>query len=288
MNLEFVQTFLLLAQHGAFGEAARHGGLSQPTVSQHIKKLETELGVALINRSHAGCRLTPEGRAFLPFAQSLVATQNRALQLFRSREIQLGASSNIGIYLLQPYLKAFYERRDQDVSIRLCIDRNEAIAAKLGEHQLDIGLMEWWNDRPGFQARRWRREELVLIVPPRHAWSAREEIAAEELRGQALIGGEAGTGTGRVLRQTLGSLADSLTISQQLGSTEAVKHAVQAGLGISLVMAGSVRQERQSGSLKVIGLRDPKPYKDMHLIWRDQLAPGSPGRALGEFLLSAG
>ena len=101
----------------------------------------------------------------------------------------------------------------------------------------------------------WREAELVLIVSPQHAWSRVNSLPASALRGAGLIGGEQASGTGRLLKSALGDIANSLTVEMQLGSTEAVKHAVHANLGVSVVMRASVERELASGYLHAVGIQ---------------------------------
>lgn len=282
IGLDCVATFLAVASQGGFREAARHTGLSQPTVTQQLKRLEQSLQVSLISRSNAGCTLTPEGRAFLPYAEHLVKTGRRAQALFDQRKLTIGASSNTGIYLLQPRLRAYRDSADHQID--LVIGNNNAIADKLEHFEIDVAVMEWWDQRPGFQATVWHREELVLIVPPEHAWASRASIPRHWLRGQALLGGEAGSGTGRLLQAHFGEDAKTIGVAMQLGSTEAVKHAVQAGHGISLVMASAVMDEHAQGRLRAIAIEGDAPRKALYVICRDSLLPGAPALQFARFL----
>lgn len=267
IDLERVATFLAVARHGGFREAARHTGLSQPAVTQHIKRLEQSLNVSLIDRSNAGSTLTPEGRNFLPYAEHLLGICDRVRALFEKSALAVGASSNAGTYLLQPWLKAYKEMTPHTLDV--VIGENTRIAEKLKGFEIDVAVMEWWDGAPGFVAEVWRREELVLIVPLQHPWAGLESIRREQLKGLTLLGGERGTGTGRLLQHYLGEDASSIKVSMQLGSTEAVKHAVHAGLGISLVMAAAVEHEVSNGWLRAIPIDGEPPRKEIYLIRRE-------------------
>ena len=283
IHLERVVTFLALAASGGFREAAKRTGLSQPTVTQHLKRLEQALNVNLIDRNNAGSTLTPEGRAFLPYAENLVRTYDRAKALFERNSIVIGASSNIGIYLLQPYLKAYKEVSAH--KLELIIDDNPAIVDKLERFEIDVAIMEWWDQRPGFSATLWRQEELVIIVPKDHPWAGMRSIPRTWLKGQNLLGGEAGTGTGRLLREFLGKDASTIGVSMQLGSTEAVKNAVRAGLGISLVMAAAIEHESRNGKLCAISIEEMQPRKNIYVIRRESGAHETPALEFMNFLL---
>jgi molybdate transport repressor ModE-like protein len=282
IDLERVATFLAVARYGGFREAAKHTGLSQPAVTQHVKRLEQSLNVSLIDRSNAGSTLTAQGRTFLPYAEHLLNICNRARTAFEKNSIVVGASSNTGIYLLQPYLKAYKEASLHALDV--VIGDNNCVAGKLKGFEIDVAVMEWWDHSPGFVAEVWRSEELVLIVPPQHPWAGLNSIPRHWLRGLTMLGGESGTGTSRLLQQYLGEDASTMGVSMQLGSTEAVKHAVHAGLGISLVMAAAVERERRDGWLSVIPIDEEPPRKEIYLIRRESEAHDGRAVRFTEFL----
>ncbi len=283
IHLNRVATFLAVAACGGFREAAKQTGLSQSAVTQHVKRLERALNVNLINRSNVGSTLTLAGQTFLPYAENLIKTFDRAKALFEKCSVAVGASSNIGIYLLQPYLKAYKEI--STCKVELIITDNPAVADKLERFEIDVAIMEWWDHRPGFAATVWRQEELVVIVPKNHPWAHLRSIPRTSLWGHDLLGGEAGTGTGRILQEYLGGAARSVGVSMQLGSTEAVKNAVRAGLGISLVMASSVEHESRNGELCAIQIDEIPPRKKLYVIRRESREHDAPALAFANFLL---
>jgi DNA-binding transcriptional LysR family regulator len=128
--------------------------------------------------------------------------------------------------------------------------------------------MEWSVGAPGFAASVWRNEPLVVIVHAGHSWSGRRSIPAHWLLEEKLLGGERGTGTGALLRKQLGVRASALQVVRQLGSTAAVKEAVKNRLGISLVMAASVRDEVAAGSLHMLEIEDAVITKPLYCVTR--------------------
>ena len=274
LNLFWLKSFVMLFRSQSFQDAGNALGLAQPTISQHIQKLEEYLGVLLFHRRRLGCEPTREAVRLLPLAESMLILNDRARTAVKSDSLRVGASSNIGIYMLNPYIRSFADGSHQD-PVELVIDRNPTVAEKLIRGELDVALMEWWRPQPGFQFRSWKREPLVLIVPPGHLFARRKEIAQHELQTLQLLGGESGTGTGRLLSSYLGKDARLPRVSMQLGSTEAVKQAVKSGLGISLVLASSVKDEVAQGSLCAIPVAPPGLTKELIIIWRDSLAQNS-------------
>jgi DNA-binding transcriptional LysR family regulator len=283
LNLSLVKSLLAVVKTGSFREAATVLGVSQPAVSQHIRRLEKELGVALLRRNRRGCEATPVAQAFLPFAESLLRLSERAEASLRFKQLRIGASSNIGIYILQPLLKSFMDKHP-DLDLDLVVDRNPAIAARLETADIDLALMEWWDWRNGFDALDWRRESVVLIVPPGHPLSTRLTVGKDDLIGAPMLGGEPGTGTGRLLKAFFAEGAAPIA-TLQLGSTEAVKQAVAAGLGISLVLASAVRREAAAGELCAIPFAAPAPTKDLYAVWSKSSAPQGQLPAFAQHLL---
>jgi LysR family transcriptional regulator, transcriptional activator of the cysJI operon len=198
LNLAWVKTFLALVETKSFQAAADQLRLAQPTVSQQIRKLEEHLGVVLVHRSRAGCEPTEAAFTFIPYAESLIRISKRALQTVRSGHLRVGANSNIGIYILQPHVRRFLLTHDP-AQFDLVIDRNPVIAQKLDDAEVDVAVMEWWDERPGFLWKRWRSEPIVLIVPPDHPLAGYAQISKRKLAELDLLGGEPGTGTGRLL-----------------------------------------------------------------------------------------
>lgn len=282
IDLEKLQTFLTVAKHGGFRGAARHRGLSQSAVTQHIKQLERSLNAVLIDRSNAVSKLTTAGQALLPYAQMLIDISTKASDLFRRSSLTIGASSNVGIYLLQPYLKDFQQHCG--VKLDIVIADNASIADKLQRLEIDVAVMEWWDNRPGFTSNIWRSEELVLIVPMSHPWAGRSCVQIEELEGIELIGGEKGTGTGRIIERVFGDRAWRINVAMQLGSTEAVKHAVKAGLGVSLVLAGAVADEVLNRQLSVVRIDGDTLQKDIYVVHRDCPSADSAESKFAAFL----
>lgn len=287
MNLEYLETFLALARTKSFRAAAKQLKISQPTVSQHIKKLEATFNVKLIDRNPAGSHLTPEAQALLPYAQSLICTYDRAKMALKQKKCVIGASSNIGIYILPPYLKRYLEHFKNAFEIELVIDTNPTILAKLEFGEIDVAVMEWNPGLSEFIVQRWRSEELVIILPVDHPWGDLPLIPKALLHNVELLGGERGTGTGRILQEHWHEQAQTIQVSMQLGSTEAVKQAVQAGLGISIVLASSVTHAVQNGTLRAVSLDlDGIPLrKDLYVLWRKTFLPDSPAYQVAQGLL---
>ncbi|SKA40870.1 DNA-binding transcriptional regulator, LysR family [Enhydrobacter aerosaccus] len=287
IDLEQVRTFVAIVEAGSFQSAADRLGIAQPTVSQHLKKLEEAVGHRLIERSRAQAIPTEGGTRFLPFARTLLRVAERAQEALTDGEFVIGASSNIGVYMLQPVAAAFRSIVPDLRRFDIRIGSNQETARRLEDSEIDIALMEWWDDRAGFDAKVWREEPIVVIVPPDHRWARRAWIDKATLMEEPLIGGEPGTGTARLLQDRLGIDIAALKSGLQLGSTEAVKQAVRAGLGVSVALESAVREEIASGVLVAPRLRSARLTKPLYSIVPSHAPPGSPARKFAAFLPAA-
>ena len=286
LNLLHARTFLSVLGERGFRAAARDLKLSPSTVVEHIKQLEEDLAAPLLVRRHGLVEPTSQGAAFAPLARAMLDTAARSRAVIARPALHIAASSNIGTYLLQSMLTAF--QASDRLAVDLWIGPNHDVAERLTNGSADVALMEWWSDRPGFCHRSWRREPLVVIVAPDHPWASRSMIDASELTGQTLLGGEPGTGTNTVLRQQLGPLADRLTAVRGIGSTEAVKRAVRAGRGVSLVIEAAVIDEVLAGQLVVLPLNGIELAKELKIIAPSGLPEAAPAMRFISYILEEG
>ena len=127
-------------------------------------------------------------------------------------------------------------------------------------------------------------EDLVVIVGPAHPWSRRRSLAIDELAGQTILGGEPASGTGTLLKTVHG--AAQLPAPVNLGSTAAVKEAVHAGLGVSLVLAGAADTEVRAGRLHALAIDGPGLRKTLWIAHRQALVPNDAAALFTRALLT--
>lgn len=287
LNLVQIEAFLAVADEGSVGEAAKALGRPQPTVSHQLKNLEADLGAMLFHRQMGG-GLTAEGARLYPLAKRLLTMAAAARESVLAGYGRVAAATNIGTYVLQPLLKKYQDEGAGSEVISLTMASNPEVLERLSEGECEVALTEWWDKRPGFTAVPWYKEPLAVIVPPDHGWAAQESIAPEKLAREPMIGGEPGTGTGRLLRAALRRLPSDIKVDLNLGSTEAVKQAVKAGRGISIVGLNAVREEVASGSLCALKLRGRALSKIYHAVWPEHMTPASPAFGFAQFLIREG
>lgn len=288
MNLNRLRVFHVAAGQASFTAAADALHLTQPGVSKHIKELELHYGQPLFDRLGKTVRLTQAGEILLrtttDIFRRLDEAQARIDDLGQAMGgwLRIGASNSIGACLLPPLLAGF-SRAHPRVELAIDIGLSGDIENKLLDHALDIGLLGHAPDHPDLAARIFAHDRLVLVVPPHHDWAGRRvPVAPTELAQQVLLVSKAGSGTRKLVETLLAGAGVVLGRTQEMGSTEGVKKAVEAGLGISLLSNCVVHKEVAAGWLSAVpvaGLPTERAYYLAH--HRDRYLPAA-ARAFSE------
>jgi DNA-binding transcriptional LysR family regulator len=261
LNLHHLRVFARVAEEGGFTRAAHTLRLSQPAVSKAVRELERQTGVPLIERAGRATRLTAAGEALFARARELFAVERsaeeelRALRGLSGGVLRVGASTTVATYLLFPYLARFRETNPA-VKLRVASANTRAIARALLERRLDVALVEGPVRHARIEVIPWREDELVLITPPAHRLATKRSIDLRELSREPLIVREPGSGTRRVAERALAAQGVSPTVTLQLGSTEAIKQAVAAGLGVAFVSRFAVEEQVKLGRIAAVRVRE--------------------------------
>lgn len=271
IDLGLLNSFVAVVEGGGFRAAARRLGVSQPLLSQHLRRLEEELGVPLIIRNRRGGAPTPQGLRLLPHARRLVDGARHVAALFAARPLTIGAARNPGLYVLPPLLLPEEELR---------LSSNAEALDRLEAGETDIAFTEWWDARPGLEALAWREEPVIGIVPPGHKLAGAGPVPLGRFLEEKLIGGEPGTGMGRVLAEALGPAAPPMRIARSMGSTEGVKRAVAAGLGVSVLLECATLDELAAGSVVGAQLTGQPLRRRIWAVLPAGLPMGAPARRM--------
>ena len=289
MNLNHLALFHAVAEEGSMSRGAERLFISQPAVSKQIKTLETTLGTLLFDRLPQGLKLTATGEVLAGYARRLFAVEAEAEQALKEMQglsrgrLTLGASLTIGDYLLPSVLGAFH-RQYPDIEIQLEIANTHVIQQKVSENLLDIGLTEGFADEPHLDAAVFGSDEIIAIVPPGHPLLGQMTVTAARFCAEPLLLREPGSGTREVVERALSRLGIAVTPTLSLGSTEAIKRSVAAGLGVALVSRLAVAVEVESGLLRSLPLSDLSLVRPLHLVRLRGKSQSHAVRAFSEML----
>jgi len=273
VDLRQLEIFVKVAELGSFSRAAEALFLTQPTVSEHIRTLEDELGVRLLDRLGRGAAVTKGGALLLSHAQRMLALARearQAMESFQGRmsgELLVGASTIPGEYIL-PALIGRFKEKFPDIAITLLIGDSQAVTEWVAEGRAEIGVVGARSTHRGIEFRELMPDDIVLIVSSTHPWHGRKQVTLEELRGEPLLLRERGSGTRGALETALreaGADIAAFRVVGEMGSTQAIKQAVKAGVGVSLVSRRAVEEESRAGSVWYLRVTDLKVTRAFHL-----------------------
>jgi LysR family transcriptional regulator, low CO2-responsive transcriptional regulator len=249
-----IRVFEAVVTHLSFSRAAQELSISQPGVTFHIKALEKEYGVELFERVGKRLYLTDSGRTLAGYVQRLSLLEKEArvaleeLKGLESGLLVVGASATIGIYLLPEVLGEF-RKRHPGIKVSLRVGNKRHTVERLVDNELDFGLVAGPVVDPSLVAEPYLDDELVVIVSPTHRFVHELLVYPGELRRETFLVREPGSGTQELMDERLAQLGVEPADTMQLGSTEAIKQAVAANLGISVASRYTVEMELQSGRL---------------------------------------
>ena len=257
MDLRRLEVFVAVARERNFTRAAQQLHLSQSAVSQQIAALEVEVDAKLFDRSRRRVVLTPAGVALEDWSRRLLAdgaAAQRAVTAAQSRmtgTLRIAASLTIASYLL-PQPLAELARDFPAVRIVVRVENTEHVAVALHDGHADVGLVEGELNRDGLDLQVLRRDELVVIAPFGHRFADEDDIEFSHLTAEPFVSRERGSGTRQVAEAAMaaaGCAPDDLRTVAEFSGIEPIKAAVEAGLGVAIVSALSIRRELQQQTL---------------------------------------
>jgi DNA-binding transcriptional LysR family regulator len=260
LNLHLLRLFATVAKTGSFSRAAATLQLSQPAISQGVRDFELQLGCRLLDRSHKGVKPTREGRALMRHAQSMFAAERAAeeelksLRGLDSGSLRIGASTTIATYLLPEYFGQFH-RKHPGIDLHLVSANTRDIADLMLKHEIEIALVEGPVEEDGLLSEPWQTDIMTMIAAPFHPF-AREDVPIDPARlaDEMLVIREPGSGSREVVHQALAAHAIRPSRTLEIGSTEAIKQLVAAGVGVSIVSRAAVKDQVALQRLKMIDI----------------------------------
>lgn len=285
-DLAALELLLAVANRGSIGQAARDLGISQPSATARMQLAERLLGLALIERSPRGSRLTPAGVLVADWARAVVSAAQAldagaaALRTRSAGQLRLGASLTIAEYLLPGWLVAL-RRRLPDTAVSLEVVNSTEAAGRVRDGEVDLGFVEGPTRPRGLASAVIAQDRLCLVVPPDHPWARRRTpLPAATLAATPLIGREAGSGTRQALAHALRAFGPPAPPLFQLSSTTAVKAAVAAGAGPAVLSSLAVADEVADGRLALVPVADLDLSRRLRAIWPAGQVPTGPAREL--------
>jgi molybdate transport repressor ModE-like protein len=287
-SLATLELLVATDRHGSISAAARALGVSQPSASAGMRRLEKHLGLELVTRSTRGARLTETGRAAATWAREVIEASDRfetsaaALREAPSARIRLAASLTIAEYLAPRWL-ARLATDGATPDVELLVRNSRTVMELVLDDQADLGFIESSTLRRGLRSRTLARDELLVVVAPTHPWAARRRrtVGIEELVSGGLVVRERGSGTRETLEKSLvaagARLPDHLPY---LGSTASLKTAVQYGEAVAVLSRLTVADDLARGAVVEIDVPGLDLTRRLRMIWKDGAELSAPARRI--------
>jgi LysR family transcriptional regulator, transcriptional activator of the cysJI operon len=260
-----LQVFYTVAKLLSFTKAADALHMTQPAVTFQIRQLEDHFNTRLFDRTHNRVSLTEAGQVAYQFSErifELYAEMENAVKELTgdvSGALTVGASTTIAEYML-PSLLGTFKAKHPDVNLRLKVSNTEGIVSMVENNVIDLGVVEAPVANKNLLVEVCQEDELVLVVPADHPLAQREAVSATELVGYPFICREEGSGTREVVTEYLNAQGiDRTDLNEclELGSSESIKGAVEAGMGVSILSRATLGKELELGMLAAVPLSPP-------------------------------
>jgi DNA-binding transcriptional LysR family regulator len=289
VTLHQLRTFRAVAEQLSFSAAAHELSISQPSVSYQVKELEAVLGLPLIDRLGKRVRLTEAGEVLYEYARRMLTLLDEAtlvMEQMRGIErgtLRVGASTTVGIYVI-PLALGAYKKLHPNLALSLEIGARETLQERVKRGVLDLAVLSLPIADPDLESTSFMDDELVMVVPAGHPLAGRSNLTLRDFTGESFLMREPGSGTRIAVQMASRAAGVSLQVGMELGSNGAIKHAVEAGLGVAVLSSHAIELERRGGGLVVVdieGFPILRPWSIVHL--RRRQLPSAVGQFI-EFL----
>jgi len=273
LTLQQLRTFRAVADHMSFSAAAVQLGISQPSVSYQVKELETVLGLPLLDRLGKRIRLTEAGEILYGYARRTLNLLDEAAVTFeqirglRRGRLRVGATTTVGIYVIPLALGAF-KKRHPGLQVSLDISGRNTMQDRVLKGTVDMAILSPPVDDTELVAEPFMNDELVMVVPAGHPLGGRPDLTLRDFKDEPFLMREAGSGTRLCVEEAAQRAGVTLQTAMELGSNGAIKHAVEAGLGVAVLSRHAIELERREGGLLVVdvdGFPILRPWSIVHV-----------------------
>lgn len=259
LDLNLLEVFCCVYKEGSFSRAAQKMRLSQPTVSSHIKNLEDYLGAKLFNRLPRQVVPTRAGEILYKRGQNIMSEKEFALQELKKFLNRIEGSLTIccstipGEYLM-PQMAASFYRRFPAVMIEMNVSDSQGVCNDVLSGKAELGFAGAKIETVGLEFRHFASDEVVLVVPNNSEWRKVETISLDSLASKPMLLRESGSGTRLAFEKRIGRALNEFNVVGYFGSSNSIKEAIKAGLGVSLLSLLSIKSEIESGAVKTVSI----------------------------------
>jgi DNA-binding transcriptional LysR family regulator len=289
LTLRQFRVFEAVARHLSFSRAAEELHLSQPAVSMQVRGIETILGLRLTEQLGKKIFLTEAGREVLHASQAITARlddlQANLAQLRGMESGRLNIAVTSTVNAVATDILARFRSRHPGVSIHLDVSNRAEVLDLLASNRTDLAIMGQVPENLGLEATRFMDNPLVVIAPPDHPLTRRKGVSVEELAAESFLVREAGSGTRGAMERFFAARGLEIHSSMEMSSNEAVKQAVQAGLGLGILSLQTLDMELALKRLAVLKVEGFPIMRHWYVVHRADKRLSPAAQAFKSFVL---
>jgi DNA-binding transcriptional LysR family regulator len=272
-TLRQLQVFVAVAKQESVSRAAQSLALSQSAASTSLTELERQSGCLLFDRAGKRLSLNALGQQLLPKAIALLVQAKEIEDLLNGKSgfgsLEVGATLTIGNYLATLLIGNFMQQHPE-CRVKLQVQNTANVVQQVAHYELDLGMIEGGCQHPDLEVQPWLEDELVVFCAPQHPLAGRGQASLDELADEAWILREPGSGTRLTFDQAMRHSPRPLNVRLELEHTEAIKRAVESGLGIGCISRLALRDAFRRGSLVPLETPDLDLRRQFYFIWHRQ------------------
>ncbi len=283
-TLRQLQVFVAVAQQESVSRAAESLALSQSAASTSVTELERQSNCQLFDRAGKRLSLNALGHQLLPQAVALLDQAKEIERMLNGKSgfssLSVGATLTVGNYLATLLIGSFMQHHPE-CRVKLHVQNTAHVVQQVAHYEIDLGLIEGDCQHPDIEVQPWVEDELVVFCAPQHPLAKSGQANLEELTREAWILREQGSGTRLTFDQAMRHHPTALNIRLELEHTEAIKRAVESGLGIGCISRLALRDAFRRGNLVPVETPELDLTRQFYFIWHKQKYQTS---AMREFL----
>lgn len=272
LTLRQLKVFESVARHLNYTRAAEELFLTQPAVSMQVKQLEESLGVALFEQLGKRVHLTDAGREVLGYARTVtqqldeLETVLNHIKGLSGGRLRISVATTANYFI--PTLFGTFSRRYPDVTVSLDVTNRETLLRQLSENTVDLVIMGQPPAELDAEADAFMENPLVIVAPPGHPLTREKRISLKRLQDEVFLVREPGSGTRIAMERFFAERNMHLRTGMEVGSNEAIKQSVQAGLGLGLLSRATIEQELALKRLVVLDVADFPIMRHWYVVHR--------------------
>ena len=272
-SLRQLEIFVAISRTDNVSRAAEALSLSQSATSTALSELERQFDLQLFDRVGKSLRINETGQQLLPRAVELLDRAKEIENLLQGHAgfgyMRIGATLTVGNYLATILVARFLQEHPES-RIQLQVHNTSTIVQQIANHELDLGLIEGDCNHPDIEVQPWIADELVVFSAPSHPLASQRKVSLEQLLQEDWILREKGSGTRETFDRAFHSHHSELKIRLELEHTEAIKRAVESGLGIGCISRLALKDAFRRGSLVPISTPNLNLSRFFYFLWHKQ------------------